>query len=225
MRVLVVDDDKDVCDLLQASLRTEGLAVDTTQDSTKGIYLARTNEYDLILLDNHMPGKNGRVVCEELRAAGKMMPIIVLSAISHTEAKIDLLNAGADDYLAKPFSLGELVARMRALLRRPAELLDEELVVDTLSLNTRTHVVRRGSTEIYLTRKEFTLLEYLMRHEDTVLSRSMLMEHVWEMNIDPFSNTVDAHIASLRKKIMLSNENKLIHTVPGRGYKISAAIC
>lgn len=224
MRVLVIDDDTAVCQLLEASLKAESFAVDTVEDGERGLFLARTNDYDLILLDNHMPGKNGRAVCEGLRAAGRTVPILVLSAVVNPTAKAELLNAGADDYVAKPFSLGELLARMRALLRRPPALLPDVLVVDTLSLDTRTRIVERRGKDIYLTRKEHALLEYLMRHQNAVLSRGMLMEHVWNMTIDPFSNTVDAHIASLRRKIEPPRERKLIHTVPGRGYRLSAEV-
>lgn len=222
MRVLVIDDDKAVCQLLETSLQTESFAVDSVQDSTRGLYFALTNGYDLILLDNYMPGKGGRAVCEELRAAGKTVPILILSAIDNPMAKIDLLNAGADDYVAKPFSHGELLARMRALLRRPAAILQEILVIDTLSLNIRTRIVERHGKNIYLSRKEYALLEYMMRHQGMVLSRGMLMEHVWSMSVDPFSNTVDAHIASLRRKIEPSREKKLIQTIAGRGYILSA---
>jgi DNA-binding response OmpR family regulator len=207
---------------LREILKSEHFAVDTAQDGERGSYIARTNEYDLLILDNRMPGKSGRSVCEELRAAGKTMPILVLSAVTNTQMKIELLNAGADDYLAKPFSFEELLARIRALLRRPLGMMQETLAVDTLSLNTRTHDVRRGKSVVTLTRKEYMLLAYLMRNEGSVLSRGMLMEHVWEMHMDPFSNTVESHILSLRRKVEKAGQRKLIHTLPGRGYKISS---
>jgi len=220
MRILVVDDEEAVRLMLEQSLKAESFAVDTASDGEKGSYLARTNDYDLIVLDNRLPFKDGRSVCAEIRQAGKTMPIIIVSVLSEALTKVDLLNAGADDYMIKPFSFQELMARIRALLRRPAVLESEVLKLDTLTLNTKSHLVERGDTGVYLTRKEYMLLEYMLRNQGAVLSRGMLMEHVWDMNIDPFSNTIESHILSLRRKIDTAGETKLIHTVPGRGYKM-----
>lgn len=220
MRILIVDDEEGVRDLLGHTLKAEGFAVDTASDGERGSYLARTNEYDIIVLDNRLPKKSGIEVVREVRAGGVETPILVLSVLGDTRFKSDLINAGADDYLAKPYSFEELVARIRALLRRPKQILGDVLRVDDLTLETKAHTARRGKRELTLTRKEFSLLEYLMRNQGAVLTRGMIMEHVWDMNADPFSNTIESHIASLRRKIERKGSNPLIKTVPGRGYKI-----
>ena len=220
MRILIVEDEKDIRDFVAKSLKAESFAVDTAADGEKGSFLARTNDYDLIILDNIMPKKSGLQVCEEIRKDGKTVPILILSVKSETNAKVDLLNAGADDYLTKPFSLDELLARVRALLRRPTQIENEILQIDDLIVDTSRQTVRRGGKDIYLTRKEFALLKYLLKNQGIVLSRGMIMEHVWDMTADPFSNTIESHILSLRRKIDTKGKKKLIHTVPGRGYKI-----
>jgi DNA-binding response OmpR family regulator len=223
MRALIVDDEPTVRDLLADNLRSQCFAVDTAGDGTEGSYLARTNAYDIIILDNMLPEKSGVTVCQEIRRVGHHVPIIILSVLSDTWRKIDLLNSGADDYMIKPYSFEELMARVRALMRRPRDIEGDILAIDDLTLDTRKQVVRRGAKGIYLTRKEFMLLEYLLRNPGSVLSRGMIMEHVWDMTNDPFSNTIESHILSLRKKVDYIPERKLIHTVPGRGYKIDMA--
>lgn len=221
MRILVIEDEQSIADLLQKALEAECFAVDIASDGEKGAYLAKINEYDAIVLDYKLPKKDGKEVVKELRDKGKTVPIIVLTVRGETADKIDLLNAGADDYLTKPFSLEELLARIRAIIRRPQAIKGDVLRLDDLELDGKAHTVRRGDKNIYLTRKEFMLLEYLMRYQGAVLSRGMIMEHVWDMNADPFSNTIESHITSLRKKVDFKNK-KLIHTFPGRGYKIEA---
>jgi len=220
MRILLVEDEEKIVDFLKLSLSNECFVVDAAYDGERGSFLARTNDYDLIILDNVLPKKTGLEVCQEIRKEGKMVPSIILSVKSETDFKVKLLNAGADDYLSKPFSLEELLARMRALLRRPRKIEKEILKVSDLLLDKSRHVVERKGRDIYLTRKEFTLLEYLMKNAGNVLSRGMIMEHVWDMNADPFSNTIESHILSLRRKIDFKGAIKLIYTVPGRGYKI-----
>lgn len=220
MHILVVEDEREISDFLRVSLEAECFLVDTAFDGEAGSHLGRTNNYDLIILDNILPKKEGREACKEIRAVGKTTPIIMLSIKSETTMKVDLLNAGADDYMTKPFSLEELLARMRALLRRPKEIEDEVLRVDDLILDVKRHSVKRGKKDIYLTRKEFILLSYLIKNAGSAMSRGMIMEHVWDMNIDPFSNTIESHILSLRKKIDTKSKKKLIKTVPGIGYKI-----
>jgi DNA-binding response OmpR family regulator len=153
-----------------------------------------------------------------------MSPIILLSVTASTEEKINLLNCGADDYLTKPFSFKELLARIRALLRRPRSIESDILEIGDLRIDVARQKVTRGGKEIYLTRKEFSLMEYLMRHRSMVVSRGMIMEHVWNADSDPFSNTIEAHILNLRKKIDQGFGGKLIHTVPGRGYKIDVRL-
>jgi len=221
MRILVVEDEKKINDFLKKSLESECFAVDTAMDGEKGSYLARSNNYDLIILDNILPKKDGVQVCREIRESKSNVPIIILSVKSETITKVDLLNAGADDYLTKPFSLEELLARMRALLRRPKDFKSDIFSVDDLIVDIAKHSVKRGDEEIKLTRKEFMLLEYLLKNQGIVLSRGMIMEHVWDMNADLFSNTIESHILSLRKKIDFGGNKKLIQTVSGRGYTIS----
>jgi len=221
MRILVVEDEKKINDFLKKSLESECFAVDTAMDGEKGSYLARSNNYDLIILDNILPKKDGVQVCREIRESKSNVPIIILSVKSETITKVDLLNAGADDYLTKPFSLEELLARMRALLRRPKDFKSDIFSVDDLIVDIAKHSVKRGDEEIKLTRKEFMLLEYLLKNQGIVLSRGMIMEHVWDMNADLFSNTIESHILSLRKKIDFEGNKKLIQTISGRGYTIS----
>jgi DNA-binding response OmpR family regulator len=220
MRILIVEDEKEIRQFLEKSLRNECYIVDSAEDGEKGSFLARTNEYDLILLDNMMPGKTGLQVCEEIRKDGKVVPILVLSVKTESTTKADLLNAGADDYLTKPFSLDELLARIRALLRRPRAIENEVFQVEDLVLDSSKNTVIRAGKDVYLTRKEFALLKYLMKNAGTVLSRGMIVEHVWDMNADPFSNTIESHIVSWRKKVDVEGLKKLINTIPGRGYRI-----
>jgi DNA-binding response OmpR family regulator len=220
MRALVVDDENDLREMLAQNLRSERFAVDTAADGTEGSYLARTNDYDIIVLDNMLPEKSGVSVCSDIRRIGRKVPIIMLSALTDSWQKVELLNAGADDYLGKPYSFDELMARIRALLRRPVGLIGDVLTIDTLSVDLKRQVVTRGGQRVRLTRKEFMLLEYLLRHAGAVLSRGMILEHVWDMLSDPFSNTIESHIRGLRKKLHLPGEKPLIQTVPGRGYKI-----
>jgi DNA-binding response OmpR family regulator len=224
MRLLLIEDDTDISAFLKRSLEQEYFAVDVAEDGEKGSYLARLNDYDVIVLDNVLPIKDGIEVCREIRAGGKSTPILVLSVKSETTRKVELLNAGADDYLTKPFSFEELLARIRALLRRPETLEGDIFTVGDLALDTRRHTVTRGGKAIYLTRKEFMLLEYLMKHPGIVLSRGMLLEHVWDMSMDPFTNTIESHILSLRRKIDAKGKSKLIHTLTGRGYKIAVTL-
>lgn len=220
MRILIVEDEDGIAAFLKAGLESEYFVVDVAEDGEKGSYLARTNDYDIIILDNMLPKKAGSEVCEEIRKDGKNTPIIMLSAVSELGTKVDLLNKGADDYLTKPFSLEELIARIRALLRRPVVVSSEILQADDLTMDTKRHITKRGSKEIYLTRKEFMLLELLMRRCGSVVSRGTIMEHVWDMNVDPFSNTIESHILNIRKKIAAKGKKDLVSTLPGIGYKI-----
>jgi DNA-binding response OmpR family regulator len=220
MRALVVDDERDLREMLAENLRAECFAVDTAADGTEGSYMARTNEYDIVILDNMLPEKAGTTVCIEIRRTGRTVPILMLSVLGDSWQKVALLNAGADDYLMKPYSFDELMARVRALLRRPTNLVGDVMTIDDLTLDVKQQTVKRGDRGIYLTRKEFMFLAYLMRHQGTVLTRGMIMEHVWDMVSDPFSNTIESHIRGLRKKLNLPGMRNLIHTVPGRGYKL-----
>lgn len=220
MRILLIDDDESIRNFLKPALESECFEVDSAEDGEKGSFLGRTNDYDAIICDYSLPKKNGRQICEEIRKDGKDTPILMLSVESESHTKADLLNIGADDYLTKPFSLEELLARVRALLRRPNQIKNDVLKIDDLIVDTKKHLVKRGEKEIYLTMKEFMLLEYLIRSRGTVQSRAIILEHVWDMNADLFSNTIEAHISNLRRKIDSKGKTKLIHTIPGRGYKI-----
>lgn len=220
MKILIVEDNSSVRNVLRMGLASQSFAIDEAEDGEKGSYMARVNQYDLIILDNHLPKKMAKQVCQEIREANIEIPIILLSGNSDVLTKIELLNVGADDYLTKPFSFGELNARIQALLRRPQKIEDVVLKVDKIKLNTSTHEITCNNKRVYLTRKEFSLLEILMKNEDKVLSRAFIMEHVWDINSNPFSNTIESHILNLRKKIGDKNK-KIIHNVPGRGYKIS----
>ena len=218
MRILVIDDQKELAESLKTGLESQCYAVDVENDGERGLYRARTNDYDLILLDNILPGKLGPEICRELREYKMTTPIMILSVQSEIEQKITLLNCGADDYLAKPFSFAELSARVRALLRRPRQMQSSVLTVDDLVLDQKAYTASRNGKIIHLTPKEFSFLEYLMKNQGTVLSRGMIMEHVWDNNADPFSNSIETHIMNLRRKIDRGNREKLIHTIPGRGY-------
>lgn len=220
MRILIIEDEKEIGSFLKENLESECFVVDWESDGNKGSYMARTNQYDLLILDNLLPGKEGSQICQELREMGQMVPILMLSVQSDIPRKVNLLNLGADDYLPKPFSYTELLARVKALLRRPTQFVGDTLRLDDLMLDTQSYAVYRGERPIYLTRKEFELLEYLMRNKGKVLSRGMIMEHVWDINADPFSNTIETHVLNLRRKVDKNTKKRLIHTISGRGYKI-----
>jgi len=221
MRILLIEDEKEIIEFLKSALEAECFAVDIANDGEKGSFLATTNDYDVIILDLNMPKKHGLQICKEVREGGKNTPIIILSVQSEVSDKVELLDAGADDFLTKPFSFDELLGRIKAILRRPPKIESEILRIDDLALDLKKQTVKRGNKNVYLTRKEFAFLEYLARNRGNVMSRAMIMEHVWDMNADPFSNTIESHIMNLRKKIDCPGEKKLIQTIPGRGYKIN----
>ena len=220
MHILIAEDEKEIRNFLKSSLESECYMVDAAENGGLALELARKNKYDLFLFDNIMPELTGEELCKELRSDGNNTPILMLSVKSESTTKVDLLNAGADDYLTKPFSIDELMARIKALLRRPHDIKQDVYQVDGLVLDNIKHAVHRDGEEIYLAKKEFALLRYLMKNKGTVLSRSMIMEHVWGTTTDPFSNTIESHIRSLRKKIDTGDKKKLIHTITGRGYKV-----
>lgn len=221
MRILVIEDDLKLQSFIRQTLEDELYAVDAFSEGEPGIYAAKTSEFDLIILDLMLPDMSGHDVCTAIREHGSRTPILVLSARTDTDSKIQLLNGGADDYLTKPFSVSELTARIRALLRRPQQLKEDILTIGEITLDNTRNIVTKDSEEIKLSRKEFMLLRYLMQNAGTVLTRSMMLEHVWDMSVDIFSNTIEAHILSLRKKLGdTDKKNQLIQTVPGRGYKI-----
>ena len=220
MRLLLIEDEPNIINFLKPSLESQHFAVDVAEDGEVGSYMARMNNYDIIVLDNILPNKSGLEICKEIRQTGDNVPIIVLSVRTETNIKVNLLNAGADDYLSKPFSIDELFARIRALLRRPQGLKGAILQLDNLTLDTSLQRATRGGKVLELSNKQMTLLEYMMRNKGSMLSRAMIMEHVWDMSVDPFSRTIDMHIQNLRKKIDLPEMKKLIHTQPRQGYRI-----
>lgn len=222
MRILLIEDNVHISDLVKLGLEAESFTVDVCADGESGSYHARTNEYDLIILDIGLPKRRGPDVCADIRAAGKKTPVIMLSVESEIVTKVELLSIGADDYMTKPFSFEELLARVRALLRRPHTHITEQLSVSDLTLDSRTQEVVRARRKIYLTRKEFSLLEYLMRHANAVVTRGSLLEHVWDLDGNPFSNSIETHIYNLRRKINVPHRPHLIENVPGRGYRLLA---
>lgn len=220
MKIIIIEDDPHISEYLSESLMDEGYVVDVVADGAKGSYEARTNTYDLIILDYSLPTKDGLTVCGEIRAYGSTVPIIFLSVTGDSKIKIAALEKGADDYVTKPFSFDELKARIRAISRRPKKIENSTITIGELSINMERQCAFREGLPVYLTRKEYNLLEYLMRNQGVILSRSMIMEHVWNAESDPFSNTVEAHILNLRKKVNVGNKRELIRNVPGRGYII-----
>ena len=220
MRILVVDDDRRLSGIIKRGLLEEAYAVDAAYDGEEGQYLAKINPYDLIILDIMMPKKDGLQVCQELRANGVNMPVLMLTARDAVEDRIRGLDAGADDYLVKPFAFNELLARIRALLRREGVSKSPEIKTGDLVLNTLTREVRRGQRAIELTTKEYVILEYFMRHPNIVVTRTMLEEHAWDYDFDSMSNLVDVYIRRLRRKIDEGEEVNLIHTVRGAGYRL-----
>ncbi len=220
MRILVIEDEKKITDFIKRGLKEEGYAVDVAYDGQEGHFLAKTNKYDLILLDLMLPKIDGLTLCKKIKEEDPATPIIILTAKDTVKDKVTGLDSGADDYLTKPFAFEELLARIRAILRKKDTKSPTKLQVDDLVLDLLTHKIRRGGKEIILTAKEYTLLEYLMRNAGTVVTRTMISEHVWDMNFDTFTNVIDVYINYLRNKIDADFEKKLIHTIRGRGYTI-----
>ena len=222
MRILIVDDDRRLCAIIKRGLLEEAYAVDLAYDGEEGEYLAEVNPYDLIILDIMLPNKDGIEVCHELRARGINTPVLMLTAKDAVEDRVRGLDTGADDYLVKPFAFNELLARVRALLRRDGMPRSPELGVGDLTLNTLTRHVWRGGRPIELTTKEYVILEYLMRHPDAVVTRTMIEEHAWDYDFDSLSNLVDVYINRLRRRIDVAGEDSLIQTVRGAGYRLRA---
>lgn len=222
MRILIVEDEEKLAKSIKAGLEKEGFAADYVLDGE----VAETRielhheDYDMVLLDLMLSKRDGFTVCRNIRKKKLSIPILVLTAKVDVNDKITALNFGADDYLVKPFAFDELLARIRALLRRPVETLPTELKVKTLTLNTATRQVFRNGKEITLTLKEFNLLEYLMRHPNQVLSREQILAHLWDFDYNSFSNVIDVHIKNLRKKINGNGHEKLLETIYGVGYRL-----
>ena len=219
--MLIISNSSNGASELLRGFRSAGFSVDHASESEQGSFWARTTDYDLVLIDDNSQ-TNANKICEHIRSRGKTMPIVVVADQPAAPGKISLLNAGADDCVDKECTIDELTARVRAILRRPRNLLMQNvLTLDDLTLDTTRYEVKRGRRTVNLTKKEFALLEYLLRNKGQVISRPALIEHVWDIHADLFSNTLETHILNLRKKIESPHKRKLIHTISGRGYKIA----
>ncbi|MDB5259845.1 MAG: winged helix family two component transcriptional regulator [Candidatus Nomurabacteria bacterium] len=223
MKVLVVEDQIKLANSIKEGLENFGYAVDAVHDGTKALALLEFGyyNYDIVLLDIMLPGTDGIVICSTLRNKNIMIPIIMLTARDTVENKVSGLDAGADDYIIKPFSFEELVARIRALLRRPEIMVASELQCGDIVLNTLNHKITKRGVEVPLTLKEFAILEYFMLHANQVLSRDQILAHVWDHAYDAFSNIIDVHVKNLRKKLQNKNET-IFETIHGVGYRFNA---
>lgn len=221
MRILIIEDEHKIAQSIKKGLEQESYAIDLAFDAESGLDLALSGDFDLIILDRLLPGMDGIEICKKVREAKVHTPILMLTAKGQTADRVEGLDAGADDYLIKPFAFEELLARIRALRRRPADTTPTVLQVDDLSLDTNSFMVKRGSTEIRLSSKEYALLEYLMRHPGTIVTKDQIINHVWSYEEDVLPNTVEVYIGYLRNKIDRPfKDNPLIKTIRGFGYKL-----
>jgi DNA-binding response OmpR family regulator len=223
VRVLLVEDDLPIARSTAQYLRQAGFALDVANSGEQALRLSDTTEYDVVILDLRLPDIDGREVCRRLRASHTRARILMATALDRVDDRIVGLDIGADDYLTKPYALGELAARLRALLRRPTDVLPVSLQVEQLVLNTGTRVATRGTRTIALTSKEFLVLEYLMRHPGQVVTRERISAHAWDDNYDPGSNVIDVYIARLRRKVDAPGDAPLLTTVRGSGYRLGSA--
>jgi heavy metal response regulator len=222
VRILLVEDEPSAARMLAKGLREHTYAVDVAGDGEAALYQTCINDYDLIVLDVMLPIKDGFEVCRQLRAAGSSIPILMLTARESVQDRIAGLDTGADDYLTKPFDFHELLARVRALLRRGQALYPQMIEIADLKIDTRAHRVSRAERSIELTAKEYALIEYLARRRGEVVTRAEISEHVWDENFDAFSNLIEVYIQRLRKKIDEGQEPRLIRTLRGEGYMLTA---
>lgn len=222
MRILIVEDEHKIANSIKKGLEQELFAVDVAYDGTKGYDFASSEDYDMIILDRLLPGIDGLEICVRLRENGIHTPILLLTAKGQVTDRVEGLDAGADDYLVKPFAFEELLARIKALIRRPRDLVEQVLTIENLSLNVTTFEVKRDNASIQLSSKEFSLLEYLMRHSNKVVTKDQIINHVWDYDANILPNTVEVYIKLLRNKIdkPFQANTALIHTVRGFGYKI-----
>lgn len=222
MRILVVEDEPKLAAVVQKGLEAKGYAVDTIGDGQEALtrILVHGADYDLIILDLMLPSKTGNEICTEVRAQGVTVPILILTARNETEHKVELLLAGADDYMVKPFSFDELLARIQAILRRPTESLPAILTGGDLELDPVAHTLKRDGEEIPLTLKEFRIIEYFLRHPNQVINREDLLTHLWDFNYEAFSNVVDVHIKNLRQKLDQKDAPSIVETIRGIGYRL-----
>jgi DNA-binding response OmpR family regulator len=221
MRILLVEDDSNIRETIRRTLVEQHYLVDTASDGEEGEDLALSNDYDLIILDIMLPKVDGRTVCRRIREEEITTPILMMTALGENEDVIEGLDAGADDYIVKPFHLGVLLARVRSLARRVSDVKTTEIRIADLVLNTASRTVTRCGRPIELTAKEFALLEYFVMNRGKVLTREMISEHVWDMNFDPRSNVVESLVRFLRQRVDRDFDRQLIHTVRGMGYRFS----
>jgi DNA-binding response OmpR family regulator len=221
VRILLVEDEPAAAQMLAKGLREQTYAVDLAADGEAALYQASINDYDLILLDVNLPGKDGLEVCRELRANGLTVPVLMLTARDAVQDRVAGLDTGADDYLTKPYAFHELLARVRAILRRGPALSSDTIAVGDLVIDQKARSVRRAGSIIQLTAKEYALLEYLARRADEVVGRADIAEHVWDENFDPFSNLIEVYIQRLRRKIDDNHSQKLLRTRRGEGYMLT----
>ncbi|MEI6042557.1 MAG: response regulator transcription factor [bacterium] len=219
MKILIIDDDIFLAEAMKSSLESLCYVVDMAHDGKSGSYIARINKYNIILLDLILPEKDGVTICKEIRMAGITCPILVVSTQSEIPDKVTMLKIGADDYITKPFNIEELLARINALTKRPYEIMEDVMTLDDLTIDTNTQMVTKQGQEVYLTRKEYMLLNCFARNEGKIITRGRILEEVWERDSNPFTNTVETHIRNLRKKIE-TGDKRMIHTVSGRGYRM-----
>ncbi len=219
MHLLLIEDDVNITKALIPILKEKGYNIDQASEGERGYFLASTNNYDLLILDYNLPKLTGRELIKKLRQEKNIVPILMLTVRNELKEKIDLFELGVDDYLTKPFKIPELLARITALLRRPQSWRGNILKIKNLELDHNKFLVTKNKIRIALSSKEFTLLEYLLANQGTVLSRQNIMEYVWDENADPFSNTIEVHIGNLRRKLETKKE-KFIFTISNRGYKI-----
>jgi two-component system, OmpR family, copper resistance phosphate regulon response regulator CusR len=222
VRVLLAEDEPRVAGFIAKGLREQAYAVDIAPDGQEALYYATVNQYDLIILDVMLPVKDGHAVCREIRGSGARTPILMLTARDAVDDRVAGLDCGADDYLTKPFDFKELLARLRALARRPADVRPDTIRVADLTLDASSHAVERAGKPVHLTAKEYALLEFLMRNQNRVLNREQIAQHVWDESFDPFSNLIDVYIRRLRAKVDAGFERPLIHTRRGEGYVLTA---
>jgi len=223
MRILLVEDDKGVAEFVLRGLKAERFVVDWTAKSEQALFWAKVNDYDLGIMDIQIEGnQTGLQICRSIREKGRDFPIIMLSVIHDTAIKIEALNSGADDYLVKPFSLEELLSRVRALARRPRTTLFPNLSVGNLTLNPTTQEVHINDSKVEVTLKEFRILEFFMHHPDHVLTRQKIIDHLWDFNFNPFSRVMDVHINNVRNKLLKHKHGPTLETVRGVGYRLRA---
>jgi heavy metal response regulator len=221
MRILVVEDEQKILKFIQRGLKEEDYSIDVTGDGEEGYFLAGTNEYDLIILDIMLPKMDGLTICRKLRREGNNTPIIMLTAKDTVKDKVKGLDSGANDYLPKPFAFEELLARVRALLRKSSGNITTQLKAGDLTIDLLSHKVFRAEREIHLTLKEYALLEYLIRNPGVIITRTMISEHVWDIHFDTMTNVIDVYINYLRNKIDHGFDHKMIKTIRGKGYMLS----